>query len=637
MHNRLLLFLLLLSGAASAQISEGGRPQILNTPALFSSDFETVQLPTLDADAARAEDAKNPSYPRFAAPVSADISLENAGTWTEKPNGDRVWHCTLQSEEALSLILLFDQFDLPEGARLFAFNPVGSQVFGAYTKASCIPSKKFTIGPVSGSAVVLEYFEPASVQGTGSPFHLNRVDVAFDHNGDDVPEDFGDSYPCHININCPEGDTFQTEKKGVARILMVFSNGSGWCSGSMIANTDESTEPYFLTGHHCQLIGQAPDFDQWVFHFDYESVLCNNQGAEPSFKSVLGCERIAYRAGTDFMLLKLNPIPSTYGVYFNGWSRDDTNNTPHSTYIHHPIGDIKKISLDDDEAQIFPQQLNWGGVFGISDAYTHWKTVTDHGTFQPGSSGSPLLDKNKRIIGQLHGGSVNNVDPCIVTGAYFGMFSLSWNEGDFPDERLKEWLDPGNTNAMTQNGYWQPAPTTVDISGNVQTHWGQAMVNCMVVLSGGASDTTYTNIAGNYSFTGLEAGLSYTVTPVKTGNDGNGVSTFDLVLISKHVLGLEPLNSPWKIIAADNNKSNSVTTFDIVEGRKLILEIYTEFPNNSSWRFFPADMVFPDPNNPFSGTFFTNSLTLDNLLQSNSDVSFRAVKTGDVNNSADPN
>ena len=120
---------------------------------------------------------------------------------------------------------------------------------------------------------------------------------------------------------------------------MVFSNGSGWCSGTLIANTSNTFEPYFLTAHHCQLIGNNPDFGLWRFDFDYESANCQNPGVEPVPRSVLGSELISNRAETDFMLLKINPIPLNYDVYFNGWNRDDNLTTvaANSVYIHHRI------------------------------------------------------------------------------------------------------------------------------------------------------------------------------------------------------------------------------------------------------------------------------------------------------------
>ncbi len=94
-------------------------------------------------------------------------------------------------------------------------------------------------------------------------------------------------------------------------------------------------------------------------------------------------------------------------------------------------------------------------------------------------------------------------------------------------------------------------------------------------------------------------GSDYTVTPKKNDNPLNGLTTYDLVLISKHILGIEPLGSPYKMIAADANNSNSITTFDIVEFRKLILGINQALPNNESWRFMYNDYIFPNPHNPF--------------------------------------
>ena len=138
---------------------------------------------------------------------------------------------------------------------------------------------------------------------------------------------------------------------------------------------------------------------------------------------------------------------------------------------------------------------------------------------------------------------------------------------------------------------------------------------------------------------------SYLVTPTKSDNPLNGVSTFDLVLISRHVLGLESLAPPvppatgngstFKLIAADANNSNSITSIDIVELRKLILGIYGAPPGtpwpHKSWRFVDKAFVFPNIYNPFVSTFpESKTLTaLPNLL-----VDFTGVKIGDVNNSA---
>ncbi|HAD11958.1 MAG TPA: hypothetical protein DCF33_05915 [Saprospirales bacterium] len=130
-------------------------------------------------------------------------------------------------------------------------------------------------------------------------------------------------------------------------------------------------------------------------------------------------------------------------------------------------------------------------------------------------------------------------------------------------------------------------------------------------------------------------GSNITASILKDDNPLNGVTTFDLVLIAKHIEGVDPLNSPYKIIAADIDKSGVIDSTDITELYKLIIGFYTELPNNTSWRFVPWDFVFQDPANPFI-TPFPESVTIQNL-QFMTSINFVAIKVGDVNGSATPN
>jgi hypothetical protein len=117
----------------------------------------------------------------------------------------------------------------------------------------------------------------------------------------------------------------------------------------------------------------------------------------------------------------------------------------------------------------------------------------------------------------------------------------------------------------------------------------------------------------------------------------NGVNTWDLILISKHILGLAPLSSPYKLIAADANRSGTVTTFDIVELRKLILGTYSKLPNNTSWRFVDKAQVFTNPENPFADSIRSTILLLVYEFPWNSNWNFIGAKVGDVDNTATPN
>jgi hypothetical protein len=176
------------------------------------------------------------------------------------------------------------------------------------------------------------------------------------------------------------------------------------------------------------------------------------------------------------------------------------------------------------------------------------------------------------------------------------------------------------------------------IAGIIENEEANTVEGVMVSVEGDAAglpDPAVTGATGGYAFPGLANGANYTVEADNDVDPLNGVTTFDLVLMSKHILGIEALNSPYKMIAADVNKSGSITTFDMVQLRKLILFIDTEFESNTSWRFVDADFVFPNASNPFQ-TAFPEVLNFNNLAGEQFG-DFVAVKVGDVNCSAQVN
>ncbi len=133
-----------------------------------------------------------------------------------------------------------------------------------------------------------------------------------------------------------------------------------------------------------------------------------------------------------------------------------------------------------------------------------------------------------------------------------------------------------------------------------------------------------------------DPGYHVEIKPSKNINPLNGVTTYDLALISKHILGIEPLDSPYKIIAADANQDGKVTTFDILLLRKLILGSISELPNGKSWRFLPEDYLFPNPQNPFSSPFPEKIVIPNTADPVPSYFPFKGIKIGDVDFSADP-
>lgn len=173
------------------------------------------------------------------------------------------------------------------------------------------------------------------------------------------------------------------------------------------------------------------------------------------------------------------------------------------------------------------------------------------------------------------------------------------------------------------------------VGGRVLTEDGEPVVGVPVALSGQGSAVAVTDTAGAYFHYNLGNGFDYTFTPQWDEAPLNGVSTFDLILISRHILGVEPLGSPYKRIAADTNGSGHITTLDLIQLRRMILGIETDFDNVNSWRFVEAAYFFPDPINPWAESFPEVININDFSLPGNPDNDFIAIKIGDVNGDAE--
>jgi hypothetical protein len=474
------------SSETIAQVSSYGIPPSFGLKGLIP-DPGIHKLKSLNIDKIIAEDVvdkKNGSPYRYAVNIPVDLRLDNSGTWTDLDNGDRIWQLKVESPGALAIALYYRGFYMPEGGEFFVYNESKTKVLGAFTSLNNKPNAAFATQLLLGDVAILEYYEPASSRGQGivsvsEVSHAYRS-VAFAVN---AQKDFGDSDFCEININCPEGSDWQDEKRGVARISVKMGINSYWCTGSLINNVRQDFTPYFLTADHCGTSATAWDFSHWVFYFNYESNSCNNPSAEPQENSVSGCKKIANggssgSTGSDFLLLELlEEIPEEYNVYYNGWNNGLSASSGGVT-VHHPNGDIKKISTYTKTAV----STNWNG----SPYQSHWKvywatTSSGHGVTEGGSSGSPLFNNDGEIVGTLTGGAAACEDGGAGPGTgpnqpdYYGKFSYHWkSNGDNPYERLRDWLDPDDTQAVSLRGLnIYPTPdfiannTSIDIGGKI--------------------------------------------------------------------------------------------------------------------------------------------------------------------------
>ena len=176
------------------------------------------------------------------------------------------------------------------------------------------------------------------------------------------------------------------------------------------------------------------------------------------------------------------------------------------------------------------------------------------------------------------------------------------------------------------------SPMAASISGAVSTESKISVEGVQIDLAGLQTMTYRTDLQGAFRFGQLPVGVDYVLSATMDENHRNGVSTFDMVLIQKHILGMQSLDSPYKVIAADVNSSKSVSTLDLIHLRKLILGIDARFANSPSWRFIPKGHVFSNALNPWASPL-PEAVSISRLA-GDTLASFIAIKVGDVNSSA---
>ncbi len=452
-----LLIILFLCLNAEAQISQGGMP-ISNDLLSLSKDANTLIIPRPDVSYSSTGISDKRIEPTLVGPViPIHISLLEEGTWTDLPGGQRICRLKIKSEGALGMALYYKSFEIGGDATLFIYNPGYSFVIGAYTAVNNPDKGSFATELIPGDELILEYHESGS--SSMSEIEISGLLYAYQHVPYTVPgqKDFGSSGFCEVNVNCPEGTNWQREKRGVARILLYTGSSAFWCSGSLINNVRQDSTPYFLTASHCGQNATTADYAKWIFYFNYESPFCENPGTNPSHQSLTGSTLIAKATdatstGSDFKLLLLNDyLPEDYNPFFNGWSNE---NEPGNTGvgIHHPKGDIKKISTYTDVLKstaygsnaVDPDEKFWRVVWA--------PTQTNHGVTEGGSSGSPIFNQGGKLIGTLSGGFASCTN--LEMPDYYGKFSYSWmSNGTGSQQQLKPWLDPDNTGLKEIEGF----------------------------------------------------------------------------------------------------------------------------------------------------------------------------------------
>lgn len=443
-----LIFGFLSPGICNAQISSGGTP--MRTAALKSSGTKVVEMPpihnfmTSEMDSGLQETKSLLKPFRFAYPFDVDLSPDNSGEWFHGENGFYIWKLTIRSKGAKSLNLIFDEFKMPENARLFVFNENENHVLGAFTQINNKPSGKFAVSPVMGDEITVQFEAPEKYLNDK---FFRIINVNHDYVGilkSDGRRPLGKTAgDCNIDVNCDEWGQWNEVKNSVCRFIV---NGKEVCTGVLVNNTAENQKPYILSAAHCYDKWSFPDVT--VYTFNYESPFCAPLDGDAS-NSISGAKMKAASDSLDFALVELSLVPPPgFRPYYAGWNH--SSNIPASTAcIHHPQGDIKKISVDSDP----PVISSFGEPNSVDKDYISKGFLRinkwEFGTTESGSSGGPLFDTNKNVIGTLTGGEATCKKSIYD---YFERFSLAWDYKSDSAKQLKYWLDPLETGAEVLNG-----------------------------------------------------------------------------------------------------------------------------------------------------------------------------------------
>ncbi len=428
-------------------------PRIAKTKTPLS-DIPQVTMPLQDNEALLAAEIarREPGVaPRFAVNLTTDICPRTHGQWEMLRNGQALWRLRLFSQNAKSLNLGFTKYHMPRGGSLILYSPDHKQVMGPFTPADNEEHEQLWTPVLDGEEMVVEVQVPAPQQ------HLLKLELKY-VNHDFVGFSEMASGSCNLDVICGSANGWaivDAYRDIIQSVAAISTGGSLFCTGFLVNNTRQDCTPFFMTANHCGVnSSSAPSL---VTYWNFNNPTCrqpnspasgaNGNGSLSTFNT--GSVWRAGYAPSDFTLVELDdPVVSAANAFYAGWNAEDLAPKDTVITIHHPNGEEKRISFEFDDTYI--GNFTGGNTPPPNPNGTHiiipdW----DIGTTEGGSSGGPIFNNQKQVVGQLHGGAAS-----CSNNAYdaYGRFARSWLGGGTPSTGLKNWLDPNNTGVTALNG-----------------------------------------------------------------------------------------------------------------------------------------------------------------------------------------
>ena len=472
----IVFFVCFLFSNLNSQISKGGLPYSFKNNLTIPLNPHVIAAPSGNELQIASINDRNAHIVGIL--KNASISLTKNGKWIQNSDGSKSCFLKIKSPSAIGLSVFFKDFILPQGSELFIYNENKKHVIGKFNSSTNTINQLTHTQVLQGDIIIIEYYQPQNTIETlkveiekigyyfrGFEDYLKPFQSLNNSSSFNYRADF-----CQVDVACsPENVGWSEQIDAVVHFTYTDPNFIYVCSGSVINNTNQDCKPYILTAWHCGEPTANLNLSGYTWYWNYQKTSCqpNSNSSNPSkgnqtmingmVKATSGSGTLNNPptsnqvAGSDFTLIELNSsIPSSYNAFYAGWDRGNLANS--GVGIHHPDGSAKKISTY--TSNLSSTTYN-GGAFNA-----HWNvywtsTSNGHGVTEGGSSGSPLFNQNKRIVGQLSGGTSFCSTP--NTPDLYGKFSSNWtNNGNSSQAQLEPWLDPTGINLSYLDGTYSP-------------------------------------------------------------------------------------------------------------------------------------------------------------------------------------
>ena len=480
---------IMMAGAAPAAAAAAQDLQ-----ATFEKAFKPgpeLHYPALDMQALAEEDAvtdKISGLPkRFAVERPIAAATDRLGQWQQLADGRWQWSLTVEAAGAVHLNFGFDRFELPLGAELLIIGDQGRTSLGPYSQADRLPHGQLWTPVLAGEQALLQLSLPTGAQPGDVDLRLKQVNQGY--RGFGRKSAFCKSGSCNTDVAClAASDPWNQPRRAVGQITI---SGNFLCTGSLLNNTRNDGRMLFATAAHCQ-IGNDSVAASSVVYWRYESPTCRTPGSassgqplpKPSSRTTQGLRFLAGTnnpfngggaAGTrsDWTLIELATPPTNndFELYWAGWDRSTPPTTcsaplnPSLTTglcasIHHPAGDEKRITFVDtpmtlssiEDAVGVHWRANWDQTPPLLPNIQPSPTSLPPSVTEQGSSGSPLYNAQRRLVGVLSGGASFCGAPAAELNDDYGGLFHAWEGLGTATTRVKDYLDPLGGNPINLDG-----------------------------------------------------------------------------------------------------------------------------------------------------------------------------------------